>query len=160
MKVGDEVYYDNLPGVGIVTNVVGDIAHVNWDFGTSSMTSKKMLRLKNSKEEPKGHPNAAILMEIAKEAAINKEYWKEFEFEDDHIGWTGAWGEWELFRVIIGTDCKVRRSPRTIRIGKYDVPEPIMIRKSSNGIITIGFRSEDATEIAYKALQELLGAKQ
>lgn len=109
--------------------------------------------------EPKGHPNAAILMEIAKEASINPEYWKEFEFEEDIIGWTSSASEWMLFRVIFEEDYNIRRKPRTIRIGNYDVPEfyEAFSHVLDENAVVIRFESEDSAGLMLKALKELVG---
>lgn len=113
-------------------------------------------------EEPKGHPNASILMEIAKEAAINNEYWKEFEGNLIDDFWLEINSEINLL-TFIANKVPVRRKPRTIRIGNYDVPE-FKARKykgslSQNSIV-VELDDEEHAELMLKALQELLGAKQ
>lgn len=114
--------------------------------------------------EPKGHPNASILMEIAKEAAINPEYWKEF-------GWIGKASPMlqifadqnDLYNAISIGSHEIRRKPRTIRIGNYDVPEFIgggSIECSESCRVFVDFEKTEDAKLMLKALQELLGAKQ
>jgi len=111
--------------------------------------------------DPKGHPNAAILMEIAKEAAVNPEYWKEFEYTTIGISWGEINSESCLLSCIIN-DVKLRRKPRTIRIGKYNVPEPSEIRIKhfdNSSSVLIDFDNVGNARSMLKALQELLGKK-
>lgn len=109
--------------------------------------------------DPKGHPNASILMEIAKEAAVNNEYWKEFEWLGKATPkWMGFSGESDFLQSVSRRVHKIRRKPRTIRIGNYDVPEP-MLGLNKEKEITMRFESEDDAMLMLKALQELLGKK-
>lgn len=110
------------------------------------------------KEEPKGHPNASILMEIAKEAAINPEYWKEFQFYGNNFRWEPLNDEDDLLGAV-GSDWEVRRKPRTIRIGNYDVPEPNDFGVNWDRELLIKFETKEGAELMLKALQELLAGK-
>lgn len=110
----------------------------------------------------KGHQNASILMEIAKEAAINPEYWKEYEvkFYDEEmtIEWIVCRNESDLFYGL-QNDINIRRKPRTIRIGNYDVPEPNDFGVNWDRELLIKFETKEGAELMLKALQELLAGK-
>lgn len=68
----------------------------------------------------KPHPHAALMAEYAKDAAETETPWERWECRH-------GCGPWQ----IIAHDplwCKqyeYRRKPRTIRIGEFDVPEPV-----------------------------------
>ncbi len=164
MKVGDEVERIYEAGSGVITKDAGECFYVDWG-NLTSLIPKGWLKLKNSKEEPKGHQNASILMEIAKEAAINPEYWKEYEvkFYDEEmtIEWIVCRNESDLFYGL-QNDINIRRKPRTIRIGNYDVPEPISAWRHNNiqSVLLISYNSAGDADLMLKALQKLLGAKQ
>ena len=107
--------------------------------------------------EKKGHPNASILMDIAKEAAINPEYWKEFQFYGNNFRWESLNDEDDLLGAV-GSDWEVRRKPRTMRIGNYDVPEPKGFMCNC-GKLLIKFETKEGADLMLKALQELLAGK-
>lgn len=72
----------------------------------------------------KGHPAAGILHELARAADVNPEPWREFQVRSD------PGGEWDDCRSFLSlcwhlAHKEVRRRPRTIRIGEFDVPEPV-----------------------------------
>lgn len=70
---------------------------------------------------PVGHPAAGILQQIADEARVNPEPWREFEWRVDRIDdWKQCVGLTDV--VHAAEEYQVRRRPRTIRIGEYDVP--------------------------------------
>lgn len=183
MKVGDEVYLreDSELNDGFEYNPIctkGRIIDfdanenlpisVDWGFGSNSYKSSDLILAseyeKENMIEPKGHQNASILMEIAKEAAINEEYWKEYEvkFYDEEmtIEWVVCRNESDLFYGL-QNDINIRRKPRTIRIGSYDVkyPEEIRISVANPNYVFINMGSVCNAELMLKALQALLGAK-
>lgn len=168
MKVGDEVYLKHNPSMkGVIHSGSGHLICVDWANGTSDdhWGSSLILASESEKEnlkEPKGHPNASILMEIAKEAAVNPEYWKEFQFKKD-TNWVDFTSLNSLHTCLIN-DYQIRRKPRTIRIGNYDVPEPSgawinPFIKSDGVVVDLKFKTNEEAELMLKALQELLGAK-
>lgn len=74
--------------------------------------------------EPKAHPAASILSEIAEEASRNPEFWSAFE----------VWGPSEIWYIpcnleslAYSVQCgrPVRRRPRTVEINGWQVPEPV-----------------------------------
>lgn len=70
--------------------------------------------------ESVGHPAADILQQLADEAKVNPEPWREFQIRADLAG------EWEDCRSFLSlcwhlAHKEVRRRPRTIRIGEFDV---------------------------------------
>lgn len=74
--------------------------------------------------ESVGHPAADILQQLADEARVNPEPWREFQF----LNADGAWVSMNTMEVIIGAvenGYEIRRRPRTVRIGKFDVPIPV-----------------------------------
>lgn len=137
MKVGDEVYLnpkseysdgtkDNpLDTKGKITNIYGRI-YILWENGRANCYDEEDLILAPEYGVPamnQGHPSADILMEIAKEAAVNEEYWKEFEVKAPNNCWYPMDGA--DISLVDFIRHPLRRKPRTIRIGDYDVPEPI-----------------------------------
>ena len=67
------------------------------------------------------HIHAALMLQYAQDASTTDKPWELWEFRcDEHEKWTVLTGNpaWD--------DCtKYRRKPRTIRIGKIEVPEPV-----------------------------------
>lgn len=192
MKVGDEVYLKegNKKLKGIIYDYSGLQFGVAWaeSIGGRYYESELILASEHEKEsiKPADHTNASILMEIAKEAAINKEYWKEFQYYGSSSKFESIKEEYDLL-YHVGLNNKVRRKPRTIRIGKYDVPEPMRIPPKDrskyyfadlsqdciselvwadtafdNYWLEIGliFETEEGAELMLKALKELLAGKQ
>lgn len=76
-------------------------------------------------EPAKGHPHAALMTLYAQDAAETDKPWERWEYrnEDSNV-WLGPMAvgpSWYL-------DCQYRRrKPKTIRIGEYDVPEPMRV---------------------------------
>jgi len=68
----------------------------------------------------KPHPHAKIAQEYWKEAEVDSEAWKNWEYENGDGKWRPMNGT-----LLFSTNCQYRRRPRTIRIGEYDVPEPL-----------------------------------
>ena len=162
MKVGDEVclkFDEGVRGRVISHNVVlsnGDYdAYQDADLILASECVAPAMN--------QGHPNATILMEIAKEAAVNPEYWKEFGYDSADFGFMDFYNSYSLF-CRIDAGLPIIRKPRTIRIGKYDVPEPSgawinPFIKGDGVVVDLKFKTNDEAELMLKALQELLGAK-
>jgi len=172
MKVGDEVYLKHNPSMkGVIHSGSGHLICVDWANGVSDTHWGSSLILASEYEnlkEPKGHPNASILMEIAKEAAVNPEYWKEFQwYHDIDKIWHSCNTEESLLIAVYEVrefpNQIVRRKPRTIRIGNYDVPERenrnIWIDSNHKNIVNVACDDTGQAELMLKALQELLGAK-
>lgn len=67
----------------------------------------------------KPHPHAKIAQEYWKEAETDDEAWKSWEFRKQ-----GQWLPMSSEPMFIPA-LQYRRRPRTIRIGEYDVPEPL-----------------------------------
>lgn len=65
------------------------------------------------------HIHAALMLQYAQDASTTDKPWELWEYFSDHewdkLTGSPAWDE--------GT--KYRRKPRTIRIGKIDIPEPV-----------------------------------
>lgn len=63
-----------------------------------------------------------LILQYAEDAQKSAEPWKLWQVESWCGGWVtlGAPPQWSVCR-------KYRRKPRTIRIGEYDVPEPIRV---------------------------------
>jgi hypothetical protein len=196
MKVGDEVYLSpksefadgaefNPLGIKGKITAVYDRICVYWENTRTSSYQKEDLILASEYGVPamnQGHPNASILMEIAKEAAVNPEYWKEFEVRAPNNCWYPMDGA--DISLIDFIRHPLRRKPRTIRIGNYDVPEPIRkmpalgaqiyaVDLDHGCVSTVSFdyiysgwvdrglmqNTKEGAELMLKALQELLGAK-
>ena len=66
------------------------------------------------------HKHAALMALYAQDAMETDKPWERWEFSDTEGFWATCGGHpvWN-----IGSD--YRRKPRTIRIGEYDVPEPV-----------------------------------
>lgn len=74
-------------------------------------------------EPAKGHPHAALMALYAQDAAETDKPWERWEFySEGKLKWleVTAHPEWRA-RV------QYRRKPKTIRIGEYDVPEPMRV---------------------------------
>lgn len=174
MKEGDEVYLSpksayadgtecNPLGIkGKINRIAGRI-YVLWETGRTNSYDDEDLIL-SSEYVPamnQGHPNASILMEIAKEAAVNPEYWKEFEvkFYDEQmtIEWIVCKNKSDLL-CGLQNDINIRRKPRTIRIGNYDVKKPVHLI-AHKGCVSVFVETEEDAELMLKALQELLSKK-
>lgn len=79
------------------------------------------------------HPKAALLRELYEVAATNDKPWKEFEYQHPRSGWHAcAW-----LTEVLREDYPVRRKPRTIRIGNYDVPEPLRVAPPNNTAVYV-----------------------
>lgn len=71
-------------------------------------------------EVPKGHPHAALMALYAQDAAETAEPWKRWQFLDAAGRWVNLEGHPAWSDTI-----QFRRKPKTIRIGEFDVPEPL-----------------------------------
>ena len=70
---------------------------------------------------PKAHPHAGLMMKYAKIAQTTDKPWKHFQVQVSGGIWVGAAAE-----LPFRAEYAYRLKPaRTIRIGKYDVPEPV-----------------------------------
>lgn len=71
------------------------------------------------------HKHAALMLQYAQDAAETDEPWKRWEFKAPNT-------EWLEFRTHPewASAYDYRRKPRTIRIGEYDVPEPLTTQDS------------------------------
>ena len=90
------------------------------DWNTAVITREEYLAAREA-AKPKGHPHAAPMAEYAEVARTNPEPWREFECKNEC---TGLWHTLTTNPSWV-TRIEYRRKPRTIRIGKYDVPEPV-----------------------------------
>ncbi|PHM61238.1 hypothetical protein [Xenorhabdus ishibashii] len=65
------------------------------------------------------HIHADLISEYARLSHITDRPWEYFEFK--------YWGDWlpENGEILFLPDREYRLKPRTIRIGEYDVPEPV-----------------------------------
>lgn len=178
MKVGDKVYLreDSKWNNGSENNPIGrqgtvravygtdanETAVVDWGFSDNIYKSSDLI-IASEYDAPVGHPNAAILMDIAKEAAVNPEYWKEFQwYHDIDKIWHSCNTEESLLIAVYEVrefpNQIVRRKPRTIRIGNYDVKKPVNLI-AHRGCVSIFVETEEDAELMLKALQELLGSR-
>ena len=67
------------------------------------------------------HIHAELMLQYAQDASTTDKPWELWEFRCD---------EYEKWTVLTGNpawddDTKYRRKPRTIRIGKIEIPEPV-----------------------------------
>ena len=70
---------------------------------------------------PKAHPHAGLMMKYAEIAQTTDKPWKHFQVQVSGGIWVGAAAE-----LPFRAEYAYRLKPaRTIRIGKYDVPEPV-----------------------------------
>lgn len=61
------------------------------------------------------HPKASLLREIAGEAEVNSEFWREFQHRIQNEWRTfHCWGE--LFDMVNSEEHSVRRRPKTVRV--------------------------------------------
>ena len=90
------------------------------DWSTSVITREEYLAAREA-AKPKGHPHAALMAEYAEVARTNPEPWREFECKNKCAGM------WHTLTTNPSWIARIeyRRKPRTIRIGDYDVPEPV-----------------------------------
>ncbi|PHM37147.1 hypothetical protein [Xenorhabdus innexi] len=70
------------------------------------------------------HIHADLMMKAAEIAQTDAEWWKYFQVKTDYGwgGWRDLGGETAFYDNI---NAEYRLKPRTIRIGEYDVPEPV-----------------------------------
>lgn len=73
-------------------------------------------------QEPKAHPHAASMALYAQDAAETDKPWERWEAKTGDGSWVGVGRHpvWE-------PEQEYRRKPKTIRIGEYDVPEPLRV---------------------------------
>lgn len=67
------------------------------------------------------HKHAALMLQYAQDAAETDKPWERWQVQSPvHGPWSGFIGDptWDV-------RAKYRRKPRTIRIGEFDVPEPL-----------------------------------
>lgn len=73
-------------------------------------------------EPAKGHPHAALMALYAQDAAETAEPWTRWE-----ACHSGTWRPLKGGNPGWSVDAQYRRKPKTIRIGEYDVPEPLRV---------------------------------
>lgn|SRR5574337_897288 len=69
------------------------------------------------------HPHAALMALYAQDAAETETPWKRWQWRDPLIHeprWSDCRNDFMFSNV-----CEYRRKPKTIRIGEFDVPEPL-----------------------------------
>lgn len=67
------------------------------------------------------HPHAALMALYAQDAAETYAPWERWEYIDPkHPSWREMWSHPSWI-----PECEYRRKPKTIRIGEFDVPEPL-----------------------------------
>ena len=73
-------------------------------------------------EPAKGHPHAALMALYAQDAAETARPWERWEAKTGDGSWVGVGRHpvWE-------PEQEYRRKPKTIRIGEYNVPEPMRV---------------------------------
>lgn len=71
----------------------------------------------------KGHIHAEIMAEYAEVAKTNPKPWEEFQYDMGNYIWynLNKHPKWNV-------NYTYRRKPKTIRIGEYDVPEPLKVK--------------------------------
>jgi hypothetical protein len=95
----------------------------------------------------KPHPHAALMAEYAKDAAETDKPWERWEFRENvPDGWFDFAGDHPGWLV----DCEYRRKPLTIRIGEYDVPEPLRDEPEDGEVYwVVDFSSTDTVSDIY-----------
>lgn len=68
----------------------------------------------------KPHKHAQLAQQYWKEAETDDEVWKNWDYSTDGIQWARCVDD-----PTFSSHKQYRRRPRTIRIGKYDVPSPL-----------------------------------
>ena len=72
---------------------------------------------------PKAHPHAELMMEYAKIARTTDKPWTHFEVrQNDSRVWEAIH---QPVRFYSHMEYRLKPEPKTIRIGEYDVPEPV-----------------------------------
>ncbi|MCG3462709.1 hypothetical protein L7G72_12750 [Xenorhabdus bovienii] len=85
------------------------------------------------------HIHADLMMKAVEIAQTDAEWWKYFEvLHDDADKWCSLAGEF-----YFDPDKEYRRKPRTIRIGKFDIPEPVREPPGSEQEYYYPFISDD-----------------
>ena len=94
----------------------------------------------------KPHKHAALIAEYAKDASETDAPWERWE-----VGMAGTcfWTSLGCHPAWLDYNC-YRRKPRTIRIGKYDVPEPLR-EEPENGEVywVVDFGSTDTVSYSH-----------
>ncbi len=68
----------------------------------------------------KPHPHADLMMKAAEIAQENERWWEYFELKYPDGSWCSISDNFGFHKK-----CTYRLKPRTIKIGEYDVPEPV-----------------------------------
>ena len=71
------------------------------------------------------HKKAKLFMQYAEKAQVSETPWEYFEWLDRHGNYRQFCSESDVILVDLGLT--VRLKPTTIRIGEYDVPEPLRV---------------------------------
>ena len=72
---------------------------------------------------PKAHPHAELMMEYAKIARTTDKPWTHFEvWQNDSCVWKAIHLPMRFYPHM---EYRLKPEPKTIRIGEYDVPEPV-----------------------------------
>ncbi len=72
--------------------------------------------------QPKGHPHAASMLLYAQDAAETDKPWERWEYLSTV---QARWKSLQETNPRWDLETQYRRIPRTIRIGEFDVPEPL-----------------------------------
>lgn len=108
-QTGTRMFFDTGPDVSVTTGVI----YVNLGEHGQDI-------LRDHVEPAKGHPHAALMALYAQDAAETAEPWTRWEcLPRGHSKWI------EFEQISWSPDAQYRRKPKTIRIGEYDVPEPL-----------------------------------
>jgi hypothetical protein len=68
------------------------------------------------------HPHAELMALYAQDAMETDKPWERWEFKSPDLD---VWNSFKMCRPTWEPIYEYRRKPRTIRIGEYDVPEPV-----------------------------------
>ena len=108
--------------------------HIGWDFNREYVVKMDSDEYRNCIGF-NGHYHAGLMIEFANESANDKNAYKNWQYCAVALGAT----EWAQCQDIpnwnLGT--KYRRKPPTIKIGEYEVPEPIRIMPPPNSVCYI-----------------------
>ena len=88
--------------------------------------------------EEESHPSADLLMQLAREAQEDKDFYKNWEIYLSNIcEWETSTNAQEVFYVAAEDTQKVRKKPKTININGYEVPEPIREEPNCNDVVWV-----------------------
>ena len=92
--------------------------------------------LAEPEEESESHPSADLLMQLAREAKEDKDFYKNWEV---YIfgGWHTPSSVSRLVSCASEDSSRVRKKPKTININGYEVPEPIREEPNYNDVVWV-----------------------